>query len=203
MVYHVTGRDARKKGGHDMIQLATERRKWTYQDYLQLDEGIVFEIIDGEQIVTPAPNWQHQDISEKLEFLMEQYIRQKQSGKLFHAPVDVVLAESTVVQPDILFISQQNLYILQKEHSGIMGVPDLVIEIVSPSSFYYDVHEKKDLYERFHIPEYWIIEPGSKTIEVLTLEDSKYKLYSLAAGKGQARSKVLDGFAVNVAEIIS
>ncbi len=185
-----------------MPQLATEHKKWTYEDYLQLDEGIVFEIIDGEQIVTPAPNWQHQDISEKLEFLMEQYIRQKQSGKLFHAPVDVVLAENNVVQPDILFISQQNLHILQKEHSAIMGAPDLVIEIVSFSSFYRDLHEKKELYEKFHIPEYWIIEPASKTIEVLTMENSKYKLYSLAAGKGQVKSKLLEGFSVDVAAIM-
>lgn len=185
-----------------MLQLATERKKWTYQDYLQLGEGIVFEIIEGERIVTPAPNWQHQRISRRLEALMYKYLENRKLGELFHAPVDVVLDETTVVQPDILFISQKNLQILQKEHSGIMGTPDLVIEIISPSSFYRDLHEKKDLYEKFHIPEYWIIDPANKAIEVFSLENNKYQLHALATGTGKVTSKVLDGFEVAVTEII-
>lgn len=186
-----------------MLQTTLEKnKKWTYHDYLQLDEDIIFEIIEGEQQMAAAPNWQHQNISQNLERLLDFYVQQKKLGKIFHAPVDVVLDENNVIQPDIIFISQANLKILRKEHPGIIGVPDLVVEIVSPSSFHRDVHQKKDLYEHFQVREYWIIEPATATVEVFVLENGKYQLLAFAAEKGVVTSKVLEGFQINIAEIM-
>jgi Uma2 family endonuclease len=178
----------------------TEKKTWTYNDYLGLDDDIRYEIIEGDLLMAPAPDMEHHGISRDVGFDLWQYVKGKELGQVFYAPIDVILDEENVVQPDLVFISRGNLGILQKQ--GIIGSPDMVVEILSPSSFYRDRYEKKALYERFKVEEYWIVDPANSTVEVFVLEETGYQLFSFASESGTVRSRVIEGYAVDVAEIL-
>ncbi len=116
------------------------------------------------------------------------------------APTDVVLANDTVLQPDLLFIATENLGIVRKQ---VYGPPDLAVEILSPSSIRHDRKHKLDLYARFGVKEYWIVDPANHSLEILVLEGNRFAVYSLAAETGLAESKVLAGLTVDVAQVFS
>lgn len=180
-------------------------KRWTYEDYLHFADDKRYEILGGKlSLMIPAPEFNHQLISARLEFLIMQFVEAKGLGYVVTAPTDIVLDEENVVQPDILFISTENKDIIKKK--GVFGPPDLVIEIVSPSTQYRDVYEKKDLYARFKVKEYWIVNPYMKCIEVLSLnEKGVYTLFSEGymdeGGHGTIKSKVLKDFIVNLEEV--
>jgi Uma2 family endonuclease len=184
------------------LQTSTQEKKWNYHNYLQLGEATRCEIVEGELFMMSSPSWEHQDVSRNLELLLHHHVQAKKLGKIFDAPLDVVLNDENIVQPDIVFLAKENFRLLQKKQHGIMGVPDLVVEIISPASFYRDVHEKKEIYERFQIKEYWIVDPGNRTVEVFFLENGKYRLFAFAGGSGKVQSKILEGFEVDVLAIM-
>jgi Uma2 family endonuclease len=127
-----------------------ESKVWTYQRMVkELPEESRYEIINSEIYMSPTPDSKHQEISGKLEFLLMSFVKRNQIGKILHAPMDVILDKHNVVQPDILFIANDNIKIVTKK--CVEGVPDLVVEIISPSSYYKDQVEKKDLYEQFGV----------------------------------------------------
>jgi Uma2 family endonuclease len=160
-----------------MNRILTENKEFTYQDYLKTDDDNRYEVIKGSLYMVPAPNTEHQHFSRNLEFLIWNYVREKSLGEVYHAPIDVILDEKNIVQPDILFISNENSGIIKKK--GIFGSPDLAIEIISPSSKTRDNYEKKALYQLFKVKEYWIVDPANKSIEILKLnKDNVYELHS-------------------------
>lgn len=181
-------------------QRSYDRNIWTYEDYLHLDDGLRYEVLQGVLTMAPAPGLQHQDIVRDLGFLLWGYVRQMGLGKVYSAPVDVVLDRNIVLQPDLLFVATERQDILHPR--GIMGAPDLVVEIISPSSLRLDRYGKKELYERFGVREYWIIDPGSRSVEVFVLTRGSYKLGSFASEKGVVHSAVLEGFGVDIGAII-
>ncbi len=182
-----------------------EKKRWTYGDYLHLTDDKRYEILGGKlSMMTPAPEFNHQLISARLEFLIMRFVETKGLGYVVDAPTDVVLDEENIVQPDILFISRENKDIIKKK--GVFGPPDLVAEIVSPSTQYRDVYEKKDLYARFQVKEYWIVNPYMKCIEVLSLnEKGAYVLFSegyVEEGENRTiKSKVLKDFVIDLGEV--
>jgi len=147
----------------------------------------------------PAPHFEHQRILNKLNFALYSFVRKKSFGEIITSPFDVVLSENTVVQPDIVFISTENLKNIKE--GRLFGAPDLVVEIVSPTSYYRDRYEKFSIYEEAGIKEYWLVYPGEKAIEVWVLKEGEYELYSIAGGEGKVKSKVLEGFEVDLKEI--
>ena len=173
---------------------------FTYKDYLKLDDDKRYEIINGELIMVPAPDLEHQETSGELDFLFRQYIKKNNLGKIFTAPTDVILDEKNTIQPDIIYVSKKNLHILRKK--GIFGSPDCVVEILSPSSIEVDRYKKMPLYEKFKIKEYWIVDVANKAIEIFTLEDDKYKIFSFAAEKGIIKSNVIKGFKIEISKIL-
>jgi Uma2 family endonuclease len=178
-------------------------KQWTYQRMVEkLPEESRFEIINGKLYdMSPTPNSQHQRISRELEFLLITFVKNSKLGEVFHAPMDVILDKHNVVQPDILFIANNNSNIITKK--CIEGTPDLVVEIISPSSYYRDQVEKKELYEKFGVKEYWIIDPANKVIEIFTLKETKYILHAFIAEEGKVASALLQGFEVNIHDIIN
>jgi Uma2 family endonuclease len=188
--------------------MITLPKTYTYQELLnEFDEKTRCEIIENKLFMSPAPNTEHQEISRDLEFLLYTFTRENNLGKVFDAPFDVILDENNVVQPDILFITNQNIQHLSKK--GYHGAPDLIIEIVSPSTFYRDCQEKKSLYEKFGVKEYWIVEPANQVIEIFILENNlknnlgntQYQLHQFVAEKGKVSSKLLEGFEVDCGQI--
>ncbi len=177
-----------------------KKEVWTYEDYLRLADDRRYELINGRLYEMPAPTPWHQDISRNLEFLMWNFVRDKKLGKVYDAPIDVVLGDRYVLQPDIIFISKERLGIIGEK--AIMGPPDLVVEIISPATVRRDTVVKKEIYEKFGVREYWIVYPEEKAIEVWVLNDKgKYDLFSVTEGEGKVKSKVLEGFEVDLKEV--
>ena len=151
--------------------------RFTYQDYLQLSEDRRYEIVDGDLYMVPAPIPYHQKVSRNIEFQLHQHVLAHDLGEVFYAPCDVLLSETDVVQPDILFISKDRLSIITQ--TNIQGAPDLVVEILSPASEKRDRGAKQKLYARAGVTEYWIVDPTAKTVEVFSLEKTGYQRISL------------------------
>ncbi len=180
----------------------TQKKDVTYQDYLELPEdGQKYEIINGEFVKTPAPQLIHQRVSVNLMYEFQTFAKLNHAGEVLCAPVDVVLTETNVVQPDILFITTKNSGIAGEKN--VSGAPDLLIEIISPDSGYYDMVEKKDLYEKFGVKEYWIVDPKKKWIEIYVNEEGKFKLLQRQEDKGVLASKVLRGFQIPFSTIFN
>ena len=147
-------------------------------------------------MMVPAPTTRHQRILWKISHRLGGFVSDSGLGEVFDAPTDVVLSNDVVVQPDILYISKERAGIISEQ--AVMGSPDLVVEIISPSSSFNDSVRKKAIYQRFGVKEYWIVFPDEKAIEVMTLEDGLYKEFFSAKDEGVVRSKLLDGFEVDL-----
>ena len=145
-------------------------KKWTYAEYATWDDGKRWEIIDGEvYAMSPAPNLRHQRISRKISAAFENFFKGKPCEP-FEAPTDVVLDEYNVVQPDLLVVCDKS----KLTAANVQGAPDLVIEILSPSTTVKDRREKMALYERFGVREYLLIHPVDETVERFVLRDGRY-----------------------------
>jgi len=147
--------------------------KFTYEDLLLFPEdGKRHELIDGEHFMSPSPFTQHQRILVNLSRIVSTFLKQNKIGALFVAPMDVVLSDFDVVEPDLLFIASEHASIITEKH--IMGAPDWVVEILSVSSRKTDEMIKKKLYEQYGIQEYWIIDPELQMVKIYRMTDTKY-----------------------------
>jgi Uma2 family endonuclease len=142
----------------------------TADDYRAMPEtGPRYQLIEGDLIMSPAPNRYHQDISRNLEFLLLKYLEKHPIGKLYHAPFDVYLTQYNVFQPDILFVAKERLSILTE--AGAEGAPNLVIEILSPRTAVLDKESKRKVYAREGVEELWILDPAKKTVAQFRLQE--------------------------------
>lgn len=146
-----------------MAEIKTRPRK-TVEDYLRLPEGVRAELIEGEIFMSPSPKTRHQIVAGKIYKAVSEFVESKRLGMAFFAPLDVHLPSGDVVQPDIIFVAQENLGIIR---DWIRGVPDLLIEVVSPDNPERDRVVKRDLYARNGVREYWIVDPEERTVEVV------------------------------------
>ncbi|MGB4006663.1 MAG: Uma2 family endonuclease [Halanaerobiales bacterium] len=158
---------------NDLIRETAEEHLYTFADYLKWNDGKRYELIDGQvYILAPAPSPEHQRISGELYRQISNYLLDKDC-QVFAAPFDVRLPEGeerdeeilTIVQPDILVVCDKS----KLDQRGLKGAPDMVIEIVSPSTAGRDRGVKRDLYERNGVREYWLVDYSNKTIEVYLL----------------------------------
>jgi Uma2 family endonuclease len=131
-------------------------------------------LIDGEHYVTPSPNTKHQTISLNLSGLIWSHLQSHPIGRLFHAPFDIVFSRFDVVEPDLLYVSNERAQeILTKQHAT--GAPELVIEIGSPGTRTRDETLKRRLYERSGVTEYWTIDPDVDAVRVYRLVAGEYQ----------------------------
>jgi Uma2 family endonuclease len=149
--------------------------KLTYDDYVLFPEdGKRHELIDGEHFVTPSPNTKHQTIAVGLTGMIWSYLQQHAVGRLFAAPFDVVFSEFDVVEPDLLYLSNERAArVLTPKHAA--GAPDLVVEIGSEGTRRRDETIKRRLYERFGVMEYWVIDPEIEVVKVYRRTGDRYE----------------------------
>lgn len=170
-------------------------QKMTYREFREMEfddnDPYLYELLKGALVRKSSPTLIHQRISRKLLLAFENYISQKKCGEIFYAPLDVVLDENTAPQPDLVYVSNENSAVLNEVELVIVGTPDLVIEILSPGTAKRDKTLKKEIYEEFGVKEYWLVDPGNKTIEVYTLKDSRYELFFLADLEDNLKSALL------------
>ncbi|MEW6378326.1 MAG: Uma2 family endonuclease [bacterium] len=147
--------------------------KFTYEDYLHFPEDKRYEIIDGEVSLAPSPDRIHQDILRDLGFILWEFVKKNDLGLVYYAPFDVVLSDTDIVQPDLIFVSKERKLILTEKN--IQGAPDIVVEILSPSSQHKDTVIKAKLYKKFGVREYWLIDPQEKQITLHDFSSSQRK----------------------------
>jgi Uma2 family endonuclease len=166
---------------------------------MELEEGYFYELLNGHIVKKQAPSPQHQKAVVKMTTLIENFITEKDLGDCYTSPIDVFFDKYNNTQPDILFIKKDRLFIVT-EH-GIEGQPDLIVEVLSPSSYRHDKVDKMKIYCQFGVSEYWIVDPNNKAVEVYTLENNLYQLSAIASETGEITSKALDNFKVNIEQI--
>jgi Uma2 family endonuclease len=182
----------------------TAHRKLTYEDYMLFPEdGKRHEILDGEHYVTPAPSFGHQSISVNLSSRVHTFVRENRLGFLRYAPLDVLLSEHDIAQPDLLFISNERAAIVTA--ANVQGAPDLVIEILSDSTRRRDETLKRDRYERAGVREYWIVDPQRRVVRVLRRGGAGFLAPQefLAAAGDVLITPLLPGLEILVREILS
>jgi Uma2 family endonuclease len=143
------------------LTILTDRR-YTYEDYLKLDDGRDYEVVGGKLVMVPRPGPRHQKIVSRLVTVLEGYLRQNRAGELY-LDVDVLFGDQ-VVSPDLVIILKDRLSIVQE--TNISGAPDLVVEVLSPSTAKYDRKEKSQLYYAGGVQEYWLVDPSLQLVEV-------------------------------------
>ena|SRR2546421_2561365 len=179
-----------------------EALKLTYDDYLALplsDDGRRYEILDGELYVSPTPLIRHQLVSQNLFRILDRHVLENRLGLLFNVPVTVVLARTTIPIPDLVFVRNDRSSIITEKE--IAGPPDLVVEILSPSSKKQDRVIKARLYARYRVREYWIVDPKSQTLEIFELRGRAYRRTSRYAGAAIARSNSFPKLEIDLAKV--
>src|SRR5262249_41690306 len=153
----------------------------TYRDLIQLpNDRNRYELFEGELQVTAAPNTPHQTAVINIATILNVHVQQHGLGDLFVAPYDVYFTETTVVEPDLVFVAEAHRGIILTEH--IRGVPDLVIEVTSPSTARVDRNAKMQLYARYQVPHYWIFDPQRHKADAYGLTTTIYELVRTARG---------------------
>ena len=163
-------------GGHqgDDVTPASSGVKLTYDDFLLFpDDGKRHELIDGEHYVTPSPNTRHQRISGKLHLALQVHLQAHPLGEVFYAPLDIVLSQHDVVEPDLFYLSHERAAkVLTAQNAR--GAPELVVEIASTSTRRCDETIKRRLYERDGVSEYWLVDPERDSIRVYPREGDRF-----------------------------
>jgi Uma2 family endonuclease len=182
-------------------QPEARKRLWTYDEMVAKlpESNLPMELWDGELIKSPTPNPTHQRLVFNLASLFRDFVTAEQIGKVFLSPLDVVLTQRQVVQPDVFFIAKSRLHLVTDR---VRCAPDLAVEVLSPGRRRRDRVDKKELYGRFGVREYWIVDPEAHTIEIYTLEKGAFRLHALVEQGETAASKLLSGFKITWSRLL-
>ena len=175
---------------------------WTYEVYAGLpDDGHRYEIVNGVLVMAPAPDLGHQSIVLRLSYYLFAHAELAGLGRVFAGPVDVELGSKNVFQPDVVVIL--NAHLDRMTQKKIIGAPDLVVEVASPSTAAYDRLTKYERYAHAGITEYWIVKPTTRTVEVLVLEHGEYRSLGIFHGQQTLPSRVVPGLPVRVEQFFA
>ncbi len=176
--------------------------KFTYEDYRTAPPDKRYELLDGDLLLNPAPNLKHQDIESRLGSRLARFIEARGLGKFYFAPCDVVLSDTDVVQPDLLFVSHARAHLLSGG-DNVRGAPDLVVEILSPTTADRDRGYKRALYAKHGVKEYWLIDPTAETVWIHELRDGALTVTQTIGREQTLRSPLLAGFEVDLDDVFS
>jgi Uma2 family endonuclease len=177
-------------------------RKLSYEEFQELprDGSKRFELIEGEVFMTPSPNTGHQRAVGRLFRVLSDYVDENGLGEVFIAPYDIVFSKWTALEPDLLFVGKEQRSIITD--ANVQGVPDLVIEMLSPSNKEYDRDTKLRAYEKAGVPEIWYFDPEDRTAEILNLgSDGRYVVTAKLSGNAGIISDVLAGLRLTLSEV--
>ncbi len=172
----------------------------TYEDYQRLpDDGRRYEILEGVLHVTPSPTTVHQRVSRRLFSILDAFVREHNLGEVFYAPLDIVFSNVSIMQPDLIYVSEARRGIITEKN--IAGAPDLVVEIASPSTAGVDKVTKAQVYARYGVPYFWVVDPQQKTLEEYRLERGIYMLLRCWEENAVFAPELFSGLKVNLKEI--
>ena len=171
----------------------------TYEDYLNTPDDERWELLRGELFMVPSPSFAHQKIAGRVFSLLDIFVDEKALGDVIIAPFDVVLSPTNVLQADILFVSNSQRSIITDANA--QGAPALVIEIISPSSGTRDRETKRNIYAEHGVGEYWIVDPDTRTVSVMTLEGKDFREVGQYFATDTLSSPTLPGLALDLSSI--
>ncbi|TYS13252.1 Uma2 family endonuclease [Rossellomorea vietnamensis] len=187
------------------MTIPDKKEKYSYADYLTWDEGGRFELIDGEVFnMSPAPSRRHQQVLRELSTAFSIFLREEEC-EVFFAPFDVrLLVENNqdddinnVVQPDLSIVCDRK----KLDDKGCNGAPDLIIEILSPSSVKLDRWNKFQLYEKAGVKEYWLVDPVNESVEIYLLVNEQYKFQGVFTKVDTITVNILYGLEIDLNQI--
>lgn len=181
------------------MSVPNPRIKLTYRDYANTPDDERYELLDGELIRMTAPAEIHQRVSILLGWRLIEFVTENGLGRVYQAPFDAVLSDTDVVQPDLLFVSNERAHVVTA--ANVQGAPDLVVEILSPSSVERDRTLKRSLYARHGVREYWIVDTDARTATVLLLQDGGFEAAATYGEGDTLTSPTLPGLALDVAAL--
>jgi len=181
------------------MSLATT--KLTYHDFLLLpDDGKRYEILDGDLFVTLSPVTRHQLIVGRFLHRLMTYLETHPIGTVFTAPYDVVLSDTDIVEPDLLLVLHTGRAVITEKN--VQGAPDVIIEVLSPSTAARDHDLKRKRYERFGVQEYWLIDPDGNTLEMLVIKDGRYVEAFRTTRPAECTSALLPGLILDLGSLL-
>lgn len=175
-------------------------KRMTYEEFRQLPGDERYEFLEGELLVTPAPSRRHQAVSMALSGHLWRFTLEQSLGEILCAPLDLILPDGNILQPDILFIKESRRP-ADELQGGVHGAPDLVIEILSPTSVQRDTVQKREVYSRNGVQEYWIVDPTGTSVEVLTQQGDGLELWQRFARESTLTSPLLPGLELDLSAV--
>lgn len=167
--------------------------KLSFEEFRQLPlDGKRYELIHGEVRMTPAPATRHQAVVQNLSGNLWSFVVKNKLGEVWTAPLDVRLGHDTVLEPDLIFISNARAGIIQED--WIAGAPDLTVEVLSPRTAAYDRGAKLPLYTEAGVSEVWLIDPVAKTVDIFKRQDNKNVVHTVLAGEQTLTSNLFPGW---------
>lgn len=187
-----------------MVEIAA--KKITVKEFHEMEfpetDLFIYELINGELMRKQAPQPLHQKIAWRLAAAIDRFLTENPIGEAFFAPVDVFFDNYNNAQPDLLFINNDRSFIIDLKN-GIMGAPDLIVEIISPSSIKIDRFDKKEMYKKFAVKEYWLIDPKNQTVEIYVFENDDYKLHQFLEVEGVVASTIMKDLDMDIKTMFS
>ena len=173
----------------------------TYKDYEALPEGAPYQLIDGELIMTPDPTPLHQNIIGNIYQALRFFVESRKLGRAFLSPIDVRLTDIDVFQPDLIFVRKENVAKIGRDKLNV--IPDLVVEVLSPSNAYYDLTHKKTIYAERGVEEYWIVDPKNETVEIFCREGNRFQSEAFFKNQDILESPMFPGFSMKLDEVFA
>ena len=183
------------------------QKTWTYGDYAALNDDKRYEIIEGDITMMAAPGHDHQSVSGEMLRQITNHLDERPC-RVFHAPFDVILLKKdelraidakNAVQPDLIIVCDEN----KIKNIGCVGTPDIVVEILSPTSAMRDMITKRSLYERFGVQQYWIVSTEERCVTVLSLENGRFGEPLIVKEGEILASEILPGLAIDLKKVFS
>lgn len=169
--------------------------RFTYAEYRTLPEtGPRYQLIDGDLLMSPAPNVRHQTLVMRLGTALHSCVEAHRFGRVWGGPVDVILSDEDVLQPDLVFVSTARAAIVAEE--GLRGAPDLCIEVLSPTTRELDLGAKRVLYARHGVTEYWVVDPETSRVAIYNLQQDAARAARQLSGHDVVTTALLPGFAL-------
>jgi Uma2 family endonuclease len=181
--------------------LTTLEKPLTYKDYEALPEGAPYQLIDGELIMTPAPTPLHQNIIGNIYQSLRYFVESQKLGRVFLSPIDVRLTEIDIFQPDLIFVRKEHVAKIGRNKLNV--IPDLVVEVLSPSNAYYDLTHKKTIYAERGVDEYWIVDPKDETIEIFRRNGDRFQSENFFKDQDILKSRMFPGFTMMLNDVFA
>jgi Uma2 family endonuclease len=177
------------------------RTVFTYRDYALLPEGPRYEVLEGDLVGLPAPGSAHQEVLLALAATLRGWAQETGAGRVLIAPLDVKLSDTDVLQPDLIFVTASRTAVILPEY--VRAAPDLVVEVLSPSSAERDRVVKRAIYERHGVREYWIVDIAARAVEVHTLGEEGLHLRRTLPEGARLTSELLPALSVAVTDLFA